>query len=162
MGEPNMRRRPPRTRGSTRVHEHVEQRHQRVVATRLLPRDGRAALHEGHVGDDRHVSRDARRDVARVVSRAAGEARAGAASDGRCYGGGEEVDDGRGGREEREEPCGLEPSQPGERVRSVMSTLKVRRCVECIAIDCFFLNREVLIVDCLQISVSPVAPVLTL
>lgn len=88
VGQPDMRGRRPRARHRPRFHEvcpqspypspsltrapqHVEQRHQRVVAARILPRDGRAALHEGHVGHDRHRARDARGHGAGLRPRAA-------------------------------------------------------------------------------------------
>ena len=74
VGKPDLRGRPRGARRRARVDEYVEQRPQCVVAARVLPRDGRAAVHEGRVGDDWDERRDARRDVGGVVPREAGEA----------------------------------------------------------------------------------------
>ena len=79
VGEPDLRGRPRRARRRARVDEHVEQRRERVVAARVLPRDGRAAVQEGHVGDDRDERRDAGCDVVGVVLGKEGEAREGGA-----------------------------------------------------------------------------------
>ena len=86
VGEPDLRGRPRRAGRRARVDEHVEQRRECVVAARVLPRDGRAAVHEGLVGDDRDCPRNAPCDVVRVVYGEEGEAdegRGGAGGGGR-------------------------------------------------------------------------------
>ena len=55
----------------TPAHQHVEQRSERVVAARAVPGHGRAAVPQRHDRYDPDVCSDARRDVARVVPRAA-------------------------------------------------------------------------------------------
>lgn len=53
------------------VFKHVEQCDQRVVAARVLSRDGRAVVHEGDMGHDRDSPRDVGGDGFGVVAREA-------------------------------------------------------------------------------------------